>query len=86
MKIGESMTVHYTYVLENPNALPQRRYYVGRTNNITRRMNEHLRDKYKNYKLIWFIEGNYERKIKDWGATRWMEIIHSGILNGGTLL
>ena len=63
-----------TYVLENLKALKQRRYYVGRTINLKRRLKEHKKDKYKNYKLVYIFYASLqvEKELKKFGATKFM--------------
>ena len=73
------MNEDYTYILERLDAKSQRRFYVGRTNDIARRLVEHSRDRYSSYKLIWYFYGNLEAKIKKFGATMFVECLKEGI-------
>ena len=72
-----------TYILENSNVRKEgqgtRRYYVGRTTDLERRLTEHKKDGRQNYKLVWFVEGNYEAKIKKFGATLFMFCTWEGV-------
>ena len=75
-----------TYILENKNAKAKRRYYVGRTNSIKRRLKEHQKDAYKNYRLIYLFYSTVqvERELKKFGVTKFLElneIIKFRILN-----
>ena len=54
----------YTYIMKH-NITDN--YYCGKTNNMERRMKEHTNDRWKNYKLIWYIRGDYEKRIKTSG-------------------
>ena len=65
-----------TYILENKNAKTKRRYYVGRTNSIRRRLKEHQKDAYKNYRLIYlfYSKAQVERELKKFGVTRFLEL------------
>ena len=77
----------YTYILENQNVPKKgqgtRRYYIGFTRDLDRRMQEHTKDRRKNYKLMWYIEGNYEYKFKKFGATKFVELIKLDLIKGG---
>ena len=64
----------YTYILERKEAKMQRRFYVGRTNNLERRMKEHQKDRYKDYVLIWSVYGQFEKSLKNFGATKFMAL------------
>ena len=65
-----------TYILENSSAKMKRRYYVGKTKNLKRRLKEHLKDRYKNYRLIYFFCSRIqvERELKKFGVTRFLEL------------
>jgi predicted GIY-YIG superfamily endonuclease len=65
-----------TYILENFEAHKQRRYYVGRTINLKRRLKEHKKDKYKNYKLVYVFYANLqvEKELKKFGVTKFMNL------------
>ena len=65
-----------TYILENPLAKTKRRYYVGKSKNLKRRLKEHLRDRYKNYRLIYFFcsKIQVEGELKRFGVTRFLEL------------
>ena len=54
------------------------KYYCGKTNNINRRMKEHKNDRWKNYQLVWYIEGDYEKRIKKFGVNQFMITISTG--------
>lgn len=66
-----------TYILENLEAHKQRRYYVGRTINLKRRIKEHKRDKYKNYKLVYVFYASLqvEKELKKFGVTKFINIL-----------
>ena len=68
----------YTYILERKDAKLQRRFYVGRTINIERRMKEHSKDRYKDYVLIWYVYGQMEKKVKKFGAVLFVECLKEG--------
>lgn len=72
-----------TYILRRPDVSYRRSFYIGRTNNLERRLKEHLKDRYKAYRLIWYIEGNYEKKFKKFGATKLVELIKMDLIKGG---
>lgn len=59
----------------------QRRFYVGRTIDLQRRMKEHSKDRYKDYVLIWYVYGQYEKKVKKFGAVLFVECLREGILS-----
>ena len=65
-----------TYILENSEAHKQRRYYVGRTINLKRRLKEHKKDKYKNYKLVYifYASSQVEKELKKFGVTKFMNL------------
>lgn len=68
-----------TYILEN-RSYQRRRYYVGYTENLERRLKEHGKEgMYKKHLLVWYIEGNFEKFIKNTGITLFMDIISSGV-------
>ena len=72
----------FTYILERDDfsiGAGSRRFYVGRTNDINRRMKEHSEDNYKNYHLVWKVYGNYEAKIKKFGASVFVECLMEGV-------
>lgn len=48
------------------------KYYVGKTNNIARRMIEHTKDRWSNYSLIWSVQGDYEKEIKRFGVKKFL--------------
>lgn len=68
-----------TYILENFVAHKQRRYYVGRTINLKRRLKEHKKDKYKNYKLVYVFYASLqvEKELKKFGVTKFMNLNES---------
>ena len=68
----------YTYILERLESKLQRRFYVGYTKDLRRRMKEHLKDRRKNYKLIWVVDGNFEKTIKKCGAVLFVECLREG--------
>ena len=75
-----------TYVLEDINALKGRRYYVGRTNNMSRRMKEHAKDNYKKYVLVYMFLSvvQVEHELKHFGVTKFMnmpDIVKFRLLN-----
>ncbi len=65
-----------TYILENPSVKARRRYYVGRTKFIKRRLKEHKRDARKNYRLIYlfFNTVQVEYELKKFGVTKFLEL------------
>lgn len=65
-----------TYILENPKNKTKRRYYVGKSKNLKRRLKEHLKDRYKNYRLIYFFCNRIqvESELKKFGVTRFLEL------------
>jgi hypothetical protein len=54
------------------------KYYVGKTNNIARRMIEHTKDRWSNYTLIWSVRGDYEKNIKSFGVRKFMIAVRTG--------
>lgn len=68
----------YTYILERIESKLQRRFYVGYTKDLRRRMKEHTKDRRKNYKLIWVVDGNFEKVIKKCGAVLFVECLREG--------
>ena len=78
------MCEQITYILENINVRDKgqgtRRFYVGRTISLKRRLREHQKDGRHNYKLVWWTEGNFETKIKKFGAVLFVKCIRKGEL------
>lgn len=72
------MNEGWTYILERVESKLQRRFYVGYTKDLRRRMKEHLKDRRKNYKLIWVVDGNFEKVIKKCGAVLFVECLREG--------
>ena len=73
----------FTYILERQGSKIKgqgvRRFYVGRTIDLERRLKEHQKDGRQNYKLVWWVEGNFESKIKKFGAVIFMECMREGV-------
>jgi putative endonuclease len=79
---------YYVYLLTNRNNGVM---YVGVTNNLIRRINEHrnklvkgFREKYNVYKLVYFEETNdigsalaREKEIKKWRREKKNDLVHS---------
>ena len=65
-----------TYILENPSAKARRKYYVGKTKFLKRRMKEHKKDAYKKYFLIYIFYSvvQVENELKKFGVTKFMEL------------
>ena len=76
----DNSTEGYTYILERKDAKLQRRFYVGRTIDLKRRMKEHKKDRYKDYVLIWSVYGQYEKKVKKMGAVIFVECLREGVM------
>ena len=64
--------MHYVYVLKNKNS---RLLYVGYTNNLSRRLQEHKTDKWKNYNFVYcevyvneFDAKRREQMLKNYGS------------------
>lgn len=65
-----------TYILEYKN-----KYYCGKTNNLNRRLKEHSKDKWKNYRLVYNVLGDHEKKIKSFGVERFFNCIITGVVS-----
>ena len=63
-----------TYILENMDAKIGRRFYIGRTISLERRMKEHQKDGRQNYRLVFSWFGNIEKELKGFGAVRFMAL------------
>ena len=67
-----------TYILENKNFQKEgqgaRRYYIGRTTNLDRRMKEHLKDGRICYNVVFLHFGDIEKQLKKFGATKFMNL------------
>jgi hypothetical protein len=64
-----------TYIMKHRYA---EKYYVGKTNNIARRMIEHTKDHWSNYTLIWSVQGDYEMNIKSFGIRKFINCVQGG--------
>ena len=67
-----------TYILENK-ALKRvgqgaRRYYIGRTTRLEKRMQEHQKDGRGKYIIVFFYIGDIEKQLKRFGATKFMNL------------
>ena len=64
----------YTYIMKHKKS---NKYYCGKTNNIDRRMEEHTNDRWKNYQLLWYVIGDYEKRIKKFGVNQFINCLRS---------
>lgn len=51
-----------------------RRYYIGRTTRLEKRMREHHKDGRGNYHLVFLYFGDIEKPLKKFGATKFMDL------------
>lgn len=66
-------------------------YYCGKTDDIKRRMKEHVKDergwfRYKKRKIflvIWVCEGDYEKEIKRFGVQKFIEMLRKKNIETG---
>ena len=75
-----SFPILKTYIIETN----EKEYYCGKTNNIDKRLKEHLKEKrphwfsFKNrkqFQLKTIIKGDYEKEIKRFGVKKYLESI-----------
>lgn len=76
--LGDTMI---TYILSDG-----KRFYCGRTKtledlkspegkNLSRRLFEHEKDRYKNYEIVFQVQGYYEKEIKRFGVKKFYLLI-----------
>jgi hypothetical protein len=69
----------FTYIIRTIN----NEFYCGKTEDIEKRMKQHKAEKFphwfyndsrKNFKIIFCISGDYEKKIKSFGVSKFVDI------------
>ena len=63
----------HTYIMKHRQV---DKYYVGKTNNIARRMIEHTKDRWSNYTIVWSVQGDYKKDIKRFGVKKFLMCVN----------